>query len=147
MRCFIALAAFFLLISIRPASAADTFVPGESCDTLGASHMAADNTGLVICGLTAGSVATNCASGGGCLWKTMSNSAWQCSAWSTHPNSGMDCVNVISGKVCRTTAAFPVWDCDLSSGWPGGGAWQCTAWANSYQSAQDCIRVSDGLVC
>lgn len=71
----IALMAFGFLLAARPAAAwVDTFVPGDGCGTLGAAHMSADHTALVACTLDYQGVANDCASGGGCTWKTMSNS-------------------------------------------------------------------------
>ncbi|MDD5585414.1 MAG: hypothetical protein PHY92_00465 [Alphaproteobacteria bacterium] len=54
----------------------DTFRPTDPCGTLGATHMADDNTGLVICALNnpVVSTAVDCTTpaGGGCTWKAMS---------------------------------------------------------------------------
>lgn len=71
MRSIITLIALFLLILSRPVLAVDTFVPGQLCDTLGASHMSADLSGLVVCGRTIGDSIAICTDGG-CVWKAMS---------------------------------------------------------------------------
>lgn len=77
MRSFLALAALFLLLVARPVLAVDTFVPGQLCGTLGASHMSADHSGLVVCGRTTGDFAENCGDGG-CTWKSMSGGGGSC---------------------------------------------------------------------
>lgn len=71
-----ALALLGLLATPGTAGAVDTFRPNDPCDTLGATHMSVDNTGLVICALNNGvestSVTCNTLAGGGCTWKSMS---------------------------------------------------------------------------
>ncbi|MDD5587308.1 MAG: hypothetical protein PHY92_10225 [Alphaproteobacteria bacterium] len=59
---------------------ADTFVPNENCSTLGATHMAYDNTSLVICALANPNPSTSvmCGEPGTsleCKWKTMSQTS------------------------------------------------------------------------
>lgn len=69
----LALSAFCLFIAVNPAKADPPIATAEACSTLGATHMELGNTALVFCGLVTPSMATTCATGGGCVWKVMSN--------------------------------------------------------------------------
>jgi hypothetical protein len=77
MRSFFVLAALFLLLVARPVLAVDTFVPTQLCSVLGATHMSADHSGLVICGRTTGDSADVCTDNG-CTWKLMSGGGSAC---------------------------------------------------------------------
>lgn len=65
----------FLAAPAQAASAIpDDFIPTHACGTLGTTHMAYDNSSLVICALDTGvaSESVTCETGGGCTWKAMS---------------------------------------------------------------------------
>ncbi|MDD5585546.1 MAG: hypothetical protein PHY92_01125 [Alphaproteobacteria bacterium] len=74
MRALLVISLLALMNVSFPAFAVDTFIPGDECTTLGATHMALDNAGLVVCGLVTGNGATACSMNeDGCKWKSMSS--------------------------------------------------------------------------
>lgn len=102
-----ALALLGLLVAPGAAGAAD-YVAGDNCSVLGTSHMAADNTGLVICGLVnqlTPPVPTTCGAAGTtseCKWKSMSGGS--CGEWVTVPP-----MNPPSGILASTTTSPSSW--------------------------------------
>jgi hypothetical protein len=57
---------------VQPAMAATAAHVGEACDTLGTTTLDKDHSSIVACVLTTpNEVATTCAAGGGCSWKSM----------------------------------------------------------------------------
>ncbi|MDD5587294.1 MAG: hypothetical protein PHY92_10155 [Alphaproteobacteria bacterium] len=76
-RLVLAVLALLSVSFLTPAVAAipDDFVPTHACSVLGATHISADRTGLVICGLNTGNTDDpdiTCDTGGGCTWMSMS---------------------------------------------------------------------------
>jgi len=78
MRIRLVLAALVLVsasvLSQSPAMAASV-VLGESCSTLGATAMSDDHTAILLCAFPSPSTAIDCASGGGCVWTTISGNS------------------------------------------------------------------------
>jgi hypothetical protein len=117
MRYFLALAALFLLLVARPVLAVDTFVPGQVCGTLGASHMSADHSGLVVCGRTAGDYAETCADGG-CTWKAMSGGGSCYTSYKTGCINDACCISGFTNK-----GSLGLWGvCTSPGNWASGGS-------------------------
>lgn len=110
--------------ALAAAPPADTFRPNDPCYTLGATHMSADNSGLVICGLVTGNGATSCASNAdGCKWKSMTSSGDNspsgtlCGFWfSSFPSNCGSCITRFGGP-CKGASIF-TW---TGGAVPGGG--------------------------